>query len=63
MDYHTVEKWCVKLRRYDGSESVVRLVGSEPVAQAYADGMNFAYQSDSYYVEPYDPDLAADWLR
>jgi len=45
----------VKVRRYDGSESVLRRHSDPVMAQLQADAYNEAYQTDACYVEDYDP--------
>lgn len=55
-----MRNWLVKVRRYGGGESVVGKFGTPYSAQAYADSMNEAYHTDSYYVEQYSPSLS-EW--
>lgn len=44
-------KWVVKVKRYDGSTSVVTKPSTEEAAQKVADHMNSTYQSSNYYIE------------
>lgn len=48
-------KVLVKVRRYDGSESVLRRHSDPELAQMQADAYNEAFQTDTCYVEDYDP--------
>lgn len=48
-------KVLVKLRGYDGSESVLRRHSDPELAQLQADAYNQAFQTDTCYVEDYDP--------
>lgn len=48
-------KVLVKVRRYDGSESVLRRHSDPGLAQLQADAYNQAFQTDACYVEDYDP--------
>lgn len=48
-------KVLVKVRRYDGSESVLRRHSDPELAQLQADAYNQAFQTDTCYVEDYDP--------
>ena len=50
--------WIVKIRRYDGSTSVVKQFTLEPMARNYAGRLNEEYQTNTYYVERYDPSKA-----
>lgn len=54
-------QWVLKRRRYDGSDTVITRYSIKADAQDDADLMNQAYQSDRYYVEPYDPVKAANF--
>lgn len=45
----------VKVRRYDGSESVLRRHSDPELAQIQVDAYNEAYQTDACYMEDYDP--------
>lgn len=56
-------KWVLKRRRYDGSETVVTQYWEREDAQDDADILNRAYQSDRYYVEPFDPAKAAGFTN
>lgn len=44
----------VKVSRYDGSESVVGIFATAETADAVAMRYNTEYQTDTYYVEPWD---------
>jgi hypothetical protein len=48
------ERWLVKIRRYDGSESVVRGNLSEEDARSTADTYNKDIQSNLYYAEKWE---------
>lgn len=52
-----MKKWIVKLKRYDGSESVMtRATPNREDAEAIARTLNEEYQSDSFHVEEWiDP--------
>lgn len=52
------EPWYVKIRRYDGSESVVAKTDTEDQARTRADKLNRQYQTDTYYAEKFDPELS-----
>ena len=52
------EPWYVKIRRYDGSESVVATTDTEDQACTRADELNRQYQTDTYYAEKFDPELS-----
>ena len=56
-------KTVVKVRRYDGSVSVVRICGDAETAAAHAERCNMEYQTDSYYTEPWDVKKADDFDR
>lgn len=45
----------VKVRRYDGSESVLRRHSDPGLAQLQVDAYNEAYQTDACFMEDYDP--------
>lgn len=47
-------KSVVKVRRYNGSESVVGIYPDAESAAAHADRWNTEYQTDAYYTEPWD---------
>lgn len=51
-------KWLVKLRRYDGSTSIVSAHAKEFDARMKACHLNTEYQTTSHYVERYDPTKA-----
>lgn len=48
------DSWLVKLRRYDGSESVISSRMTKESAQKMADSFNLDNQTDSWYIEQYD---------
>ncbi|QFG12073.1 Hypothetical Protein OBI_RACECAR_228 [Arthrobacter phage Racecar] len=48
------DSWLVKIRRYDGSESVVVSNVTEEDARLAADTYNEDIQSDLYYAEKWD---------
>jgi hypothetical protein len=58
-----MKAWVLKLRRYTGSESIVRDYDTEEEAQAEADKRNAEYQSDTHYAEPWDPEKYGPWLK
>jgi hypothetical protein len=48
-------EWLLKIRRYDGSDSVLRDYGPErDAARAEAARLNAEVQTDQYYVEEVD---------
>lgn len=49
-----MKPWLVKIRRYDGSESVVTSLDTEGEALEVARAKNEDYQSALYYVEAYE---------
>lgn len=51
-----------KVRRYSGHESVLEIGDYAHCLEVAAD-WNFRYQTDAAYVEPYDPEKAAQWPR
>ena len=50
------ERWLVKLKR-TGFETVVSQCATEVDAQCLADGLNWADQTDEYYVEQWQAEL------
>lgn len=56
-------KTVVKVRRYDGSESVVRICRDAESAVTHADRCNMEYQTDAYYAEPWDAKKADELCR
>ena len=50
--------WLVKIKRYDGSESVLGRYAYWDDAQSKASKLNRDSQSKQYYVELYDPSKA-----
>lgn len=44
-------RWCVKVRRYAGGESVMWLFPTEREAAECAAQVNRQYQTDAYFVE------------
>lgn len=56
--------WLLKVRRYDGSDSILRHYTTEDEARIEAERLNGEIQSDIYYVEEFDPRrLARTWPR
>lgn len=51
--------WVTKVRRNGGGTSIIDIKSTEDEAQALADEFNAQYQTDNYYIEPYDEDLHA----
>lgn len=49
-----MKRWLVKIRRYDGSESVVEMYDHRDDAENEMRYLNEAYQTDIYYVEEFD---------
>lgn len=49
-----MKQWLVKIRRYDGSESVVDSYDHRDDADNEARYLNEAYQADTHYVEEFD---------
>lgn len=47
-------KFLVKVRRYSGAESIVAFHATKELAAAEAERYNTEYQTDTYYVEPWD---------
>lgn len=56
-------KTVVKVRRYNGSESVVGIYEDAVSATAHADRCNTEYQTDVYYTEPWDGKKAEEFFR
>jgi hypothetical protein len=57
-----MNSYVLKWRSYDGrSESVKGFYNSLLVAENEADRLNAPYQTNSYYVEPYSEEKAAEW--
>ena len=48
--------WLVKVRRYDGSVSVIYTTTTQAWAEAWVRKLNEDEQSTKYYAEEYDPD-------
>lgn len=49
-----MKRWLVKVRRYDGSESVVNSYDRREDAEIEVRYRNVAYQANTYYVEEFD---------
>lgn len=56
-------KTVVKVRRYNGSESVVSIYEDAESAATHADRCNTEYQTDAYYTEPWDGEKAEEFFR
>lgn len=56
-------KTVVKVRRYNGSESVVGIYQDAESAAAHVDRCNTEYQTDAYYTEPWDMKKAEEFSR
>lgn len=56
------EEWLVKVKRYGGGESVIARFSYKPEAQDLADAYNKKYQTDTYYVEKFDPELRKGFI-
>lgn len=50
--------WVAKVRRYDGGYSVLDVTNKDD-AQKLVDEFNEQYQTDNYYIEPYDKEKHA----
>lgn len=50
--------WLLKRKRYDGSDTVITRYSIKAEAEADRDMLNKGYQSEQYYVEPYDKEKA-----
>ena len=50
-----MDQWLVKVRRYDGSVSVLYTTRTEAEAEAWARKLNEDEQSQKYYAEKFDP--------
>lgn len=50
------EKWLVKIRRYDGSVSVIYVCPTRAEADRWVRKFNKDEQSQKYYTEKYDPE-------
>lgn len=50
----SASSWLVKVKRYDGSESVIHSSLLKEQAKAIASNYNDQYQSDNYYAEMFD---------
>jgi hypothetical protein len=48
--------WLAKVRHYDGGDSVLMSRPTKEQAQAIVDTYNEEYQTDSAYVEEFDPE-------
>lgn len=48
--------WLVKIRRYDGGDSVFQRVATKSYADTIAEVWNKNYQTDTYYVEAFKPE-------
>jgi hypothetical protein len=57
-----VKAWVLKFRSYRGGDSVIWDYDTEDEAKAEADRRNEAYQSDTFYVERWDPEKYGPWL-
>lgn len=56
--------WLLKIKRYDGSDSIIWHYESQDDAQAEADRLNAEIQSDIHYVEAFDIErLKQAWPR
>ena len=53
-----MSKWAFKIRRYDGSDSVLALYDTRELAQADVTLMNAYEQTDQYYAEQWEPNRA-----
>lgn len=49
-----MKQWLVKIRRYDGSESVVGSYDHRDDAENEMRYLNEGYQAETYYVEEFD---------
>lgn len=47
-------EWVCKVRRNGGGTSILDVVSTKAKAQALADEFNTQYQTDNYYIEPYE---------
>lgn len=56
------DEWVLKVRRYGGGESVICTFSSKVDAQAMANERNQTYQTDTYYVEKFDPELRKGFI-
>ncbi len=56
-----MKKWLVKIRRYDGSESVVDSYDHRDDAENEMRYLNEAYQTDTHYVEEFDAGKLQGW--
>ena len=56
-----MKAWLVKIRRYDGSESVIISHNLKELAECDRDRWNANYQSDQFYIEEYDPAKMTGW--
>ena len=52
-------EWVCKVRRNGGGTSILDIASTKAKAQALADEFNTQYQTDNYYIEPYDPERHA----
>lgn len=52
-------QWVCKVRRNGGGTSILDVASTKEKAQALADEFNFQYQTDNYYIEPYNEALHA----
>ena len=48
-------EWVVKIKRYDGSTSILRRFSVEEAARKEASRLNAEYQTGTHYVEPWLP--------
>ena len=56
-----MSEYLVKRRHYSGGESVVAWRVTETAARALAASKNTEYQTDNYFVEPYEPAKVVGW--
>lgn len=57
------DEWILKVRRYGGrGESVICTFSDKTLAQAEANERNQTYQTDTYYVEKFDPELRKGFI-
>lgn len=58
-----MKEWLVKVKRYGGGESIIAREELEWQAEDLAGAYNRKYQTDTYYVEKYDPEKAKGFGR
>lgn len=51
--------WACKVRRNGGGTSILDVASTKEKAQALADEFNTQFQTDAYFIEPYDEALHA----